>query len=152
MPMNDPYDLARFVHAQERVYPTVLEELRSGSKRSHWMWFIFPQIEGLGASPTSVYYSIKSAEEARQYLAHPVLGPRLRECAQILLSLQDRSAEEVFGFPDDLKLKSCMTLFESVADDKAAFAAVLDSYFAGQRDPRTLTELSDPDNKAAGAA
>ncbi len=152
MSMNDPYDLARFVHAQERVYPTVLEELRSGSKWSHWMWFIFPQIEGLGASPTSVYYSIKSAEEARQYLAHPVLGPRLRECSQILLSLQDRSAEEVFGFPDDLKLKSCMTLFESVSEDKAVFAAVLDRYFAGLRDPRTLAVLSDQGKKAAGAA
>ncbi len=146
MPMNDPYDLARFVHAQERAYPTVLEELRSGSKRSHWMWFIFPQIEGLGASPTSVYYSIKSAEEAKQYLAHPVLGPRLRECSEILLSLQDISAEDIFGFPDELKLKSCMTLFEKVADDKATFAAVLDRYFAGERDQMTWTLLEEGRN------
>ncbi len=148
----DPYDLARFANAQQRIYPTVLEELRGGSKRSHWMWFIFPQIEGLGASPTSVYYSIKSAEEARQYLAHPVLGARLLECSEILLSLQGKSADEIFGYTDAMKLKSCMTLFESVADDKAPFAAVLDRYFAGQRDPRTLTVLNDLNNKTAGAA
>ncbi len=141
----DPYDLARFVSAQDRVYPAVLEELRSGSKRSHWMWFIFPQVEGLGESPTSRYYSIKSAEEARQYLAQPVLGARLLECSQILLALKDRSADEIFGFPDDLKLKSCMTLFESVADNKAVFAAVLDKYFDGQRDQGTLRLLSHLD-------
>src|SRR5512135_2437451 len=101
MAENDPYDLARFVAAQERVYPIVLKELREGAKRSHWMWFIFPQVEGLGESPTSRFYSIKSAEEAREYLAHPILRPRLLECSGILLSLQGRSAQDIFGYPDD---------------------------------------------------
>ncbi len=142
MSNTDPYNLARFVSAQQRVYQTVREELRSGSKRSHWMWFIFPQVEGLGESSTSRYYSIKSAEEARQYLAHPVLGPRLLECSEILLSLQGSTADEIFGFPDDMKLKSSMTLFENAAGPGSVFRRVLDKYFAGQRDQRTLELLS----------
>jgi len=142
MSNTDSYNLARFVSAQERVYETVVSELRSGSKRSHWMWFIFPQIEGLGESPTSRYYAIKDAEEARQYLRHPVLGPRLLECAGILLALEGRSASQIFGFPDDMKLKSCMTLFDSVGDSDPVFLRVLDKYFDGKRDQRTLDLLA----------
>jgi uncharacterized protein (DUF1810 family) len=138
---NDPYDLARFVHAQQGVYPSALAELRSGSKRSHWMWFIFPQFRGLGRSPTSQHYAIKSAGEARQYLAHPVLGARLLECCRVLLSLEGRSAHDIFGSPDDRKLRSSMTLFESVAGAEQAFSAVLDKYFEGSRDRRTLELL-----------
>ncbi len=141
MPNNEPYSLDRFVEAQERVYPDVLAELRSGAKRSHWMWFIFPQVEGLGQSPTSRFYSIKSLEEARQYLAHPILGARLLECSRVLLSLEGRTAHEIFGAPDDMKLRSCMTLFGSVAGSDKTFAAVLDKYFDGKRDPRTLELL-----------
>ncbi len=141
MAENDPYDLARFVHAQQRVYPNVLAELQGGAKRSHWMWFIFPQFEGLGESPTSVYYSIRSTEEARQYLAHPVLGPRLLECCRIILSLEGRSVHEIFGSPDDMKLKSSMTLFDRVGGSEKTFAAVLNKYFGGQRDELTLELL-----------
>lgn len=141
MKNNDPYNLDRFLAAQEGLYEAALAELRGGSKRSHWMWFIFPQIAGLGHSPTSQYYSIKSAEEARQYLKHPVLGARLLECAGALLDLSGRSASQIFGFPDDMKLKSSMTLFASVADSDALFARVLDKFFGGERDQRTLDLL-----------
>ncbi len=141
MSNNDPYNLNRFLAAQEKTYETALAELRRGSKETHWMWFIFPQIAGLGRSPTSEYYSIKSGDEARQYLHHPVLGPRLLECAGALLAVQERSASEIFGFPDDLKLKSSMTLFASVAESEPAFGRVLDKYFDGQRDQRTLDLL-----------
>src|SRR5512135_647652 len=116
MSNNDPYNLDRFINAQEHVYQNVFSELRSGSKQSRWMWFMFPQIDGLGHSPTSRYYSIKSREEARQYLDHPILGARLLECAGTVLALNGRSALEIFGSPDDLKLKSSMTLFASLAD------------------------------------
>ena len=141
MKNNDPYNLDRFLAAQEGVYEAALADLRGGSKRSHWMWFIFPQIAGWGHSPTSQYYSIKSAEEARQYLKHPVLGARLLECAGALLDLSGRSASQIFGFPDDMKLKSSMTLFASVADSDALFARVLDKFFGGERDQRTLDLL-----------
>ena len=107
--------LERFVDAQRGVYPTALAELRAGAKRSHWMWFIFPQINGLGHSATTKFYALKSLEEARRYLAHPVLGPRLEECAQAVLAVEGRSVSEIFGYPDDLKLKSSMTLFARVA-------------------------------------
>ncbi len=141
MPGSDPYDLQRFVTAQESVYATALAELRGGAKITHWMWFIFPQIEGLGSSPTARYYSIKSREEAQQYLLHPILGPRLLECSQTLLSISDRSASEIFGFPDDLKLRSSMTLFASLPDSQPVFSRVLDKYFGGERDERTLSLL-----------
>jgi uncharacterized protein (DUF1810 family) len=134
---GDPFDLERFIRAQEAVYDRALAEIRSGDKRSHWMWFIFPQIDGLGFSSTAKHYAIKSAEEARQYLAHPVLGPRLRECAKAVLAVEGRSASEIFGSPDDLKLKSCMTLFESVAGQDSIFGQVLDKYYQGKRDTRT---------------
>ena len=112
---DDPFDLARFTSAQEAVYDSCAGRNPERLQSSHWMWFIFPQIEGLGFSSTAKHYAIKSLEEARQYLDHPVLGPRLLECAEAVLAVEGRSASEIFGSPDDLKLKSCMTLFESVA-------------------------------------
>jgi uncharacterized protein (DUF1810 family) len=140
---GDPFNLSRFIQAQAGLYPEVLAELRRGKKRTHWMWFIFPQIEGLGYSATSRRYAIKSLEEARRYLAHSVLGPRLRECAATVLALEGRSAAEIFGFPDDLKLKSSMTLFASVAGPGSVFGRVLDKYFQGEQDSRTLQLLEN---------
>jgi uncharacterized protein (DUF1810 family) len=133
-------DLDRFVDAQDGAYDDALAELSSGRKRTHWIWFIFPQIAGLGSSPTAQLYAIRSLDEARAYLAHPVLGPRLRECAQALLTVQGRSAREILGYPDDLKLRSSMTLFARAADDPQPFQAVLDRYYDGP-DPRTLALL-----------
>ena len=134
----DPFDLERFVTAQAAAFDEALAELRAGRKRSHWMWFVFPQLAGLGNSPTAWFYGIRSRVEARAYLAHPTLGARLRECAQLLLDLHGRSADEVFGYPDVLKLRSCMTLFDVVADGESCFSAVLDKYYGGERDARTL--------------
>ena len=139
---RDPFDLARFIRAQEAVYERALAEIRAGDKRSHWMWFIFPQVDGLGFSATAKHYAIKSAEEARQYLAHPVLGARLVACAAAVLAVEGRSAPVIFGSPDDLKLKSCMTLFESVAGPGSVFGQVLDRYYQGQRDTRTQEILA----------
>ena len=138
---NDPYDLVRFTEAQEGVYDYALAELRSGQKRTHWMWYIFPQMDGLGQSATSKHYAIKSAEEARAYLHHPVLGARLLECAKAVLAVQGRSVTEILGFPDDVKLRSSMTLFASVADPDSVFVRVLDKFFQGHRDNRTLELL-----------
>ena len=136
---DNPFDLGRFTSAQERVYETVLAELRSGWKRSHWIWYIFPQIAGLGHSSTSKHYAIKSIEEARAYLNHPVLGARLAECAEAVLSVQGRTVSQIFGYPDDMKLKSSMTLFEAVAEDpRCVFVRVLEKYFHGERDATTL--------------
>jgi uncharacterized protein (DUF1810 family) len=132
--------LDRFVEAQDGVYDDALAELTAGRKRTHWMWFVFPQIAGLGSSPTARFYAIASLDEAKAYLAHPVLGPRLRECAQALLAVQGRSAREILGYPDDLKLRSSMTLFARAADDPALFQAVLDRYYDGP-DPLTLKLL-----------
>jgi uncharacterized protein (DUF1810 family) len=146
---NDPFDLARFVQAQQASYDRALAEIRSGAKRSHWMWFVFPQIDGLGSSSTAKHYAIKSAEEAHRYLAHPLLGPRLLECADALLAIQGRSASEIFGSPDDLKLQSCMTLFESVAGPGSAFGPVLDRYYQGQRDTRTHQILEAMEGRRA---
>jgi len=142
MTNDDPHDLNRFTNAQEGVYERALAELKSGQKRSHWMWFIFPQVEGLGQSPTSKYYAIKSAAEARAYLAHPLLGVRLRECAEAVLALEGRSASEVFGFPDDLKFRSCMTLFAEIAGADSVFAHVLQKVFNDQKDRQTLEFLN----------
>ena len=138
---EDPFDLSRFTSAQEGVYDSALAELRSGRKRSHWMWFVFPQIHGLGNSATAVCYAIKGREEARRYLQHPILGARLIECAEVLLAIQGRSASEIFGYPDDLKLKSSMTLFASIAAPGSVFVRVLEKYFHGERDVRTLDML-----------
>jgi uncharacterized protein (DUF1810 family) len=141
---GDPYDLNRFISAQKGVYVLALAELRDGLKRSHWMWYIFPQIEGLGHSPTTRHYSLKSLEEARQYLAHPVLGPRLKECAEAVLAVQRRSAADIFGHPDDGKLQSSMTLFELASGPQSVFAHVLDKYYQGKRDSRTLQIVGKP--------
>ena len=138
---EDPYELTRFIEAQDRIYDRVLLELGSGCKRSHWMWFVFPQIDGLGYSSTTKFYSIKSIEEARRYLDHPVLGKRLRECAEAILALEGLSASQVFGYPDDMKLKSSMTLFASVAEGQSVFERVLEKYYRGNRDERTLAIL-----------
>lgn len=140
---HDPFNLSRFTKAQEGIYNNVLAELRKGEKRTHWMWFIFPQIEGLGHSSTSRYYAIKSMEEARQYLKHPVLGKRLLECTEAVLGVEGRSASEIFGYPDDLKLKSSMTLFAQVTGSPPLFGRVLDKYFHEERDVRTLSLLAE---------
>jgi uncharacterized protein (DUF1810 family) len=138
---NDPYDLDRFVRAQAPDYERALSELRAGTKKSHWMWYVFPQIEGLGQSPMSVRYSIKSAAEALAYLDHPVLGPRLRECAAVVRDIVGRSALEIFGSPDDLKLRSCATLFAAVSND-GVFEQVLQKYFPGERDKETIRRIA----------
>jgi uncharacterized protein (DUF1810 family) len=138
---DDPYDLQRFVTAQEPVLDGVRAELRRGRKTSHWMWFVVPQVAGLGSSPTAQHYALSGLEEARAYLAHPVLGPRLLECAELAATVERGGAAEVFGYPDDLKLRSSMTLFAHAAPDVPAFAAVLDRYFDGEPDPRTLDRL-----------
>ncbi len=146
---DDPFDLARFEQAQENVYATALAELQNGDKRSHWMWFIFPQIDGLGYSRTTRRYAIKSKEEARQYLHRPVLGKRLIECGQAVLDVTGRTAHQIFGFPDDAKLSSSMTLFAEVASTPSVFEQVLDKYFDGVRDARTLAILARLDHDQA---
>ena len=138
---NDHFDLTRFITAQEMVYSRVLFELRNGRKRTHWMWFIFPQIDGLGNSSTTKHYAIKSIEEAQEYLNHPVLGKRLKECAETVLAIEGRTISEIFGYPDDMKLKSSMTLFSSLADSDHVFISVLNKYFNGESDIRTLNLL-----------
>jgi uncharacterized protein (DUF1810 family) len=138
---GDPHRLERFVSAQHRIYPQVVSELRSGMKTSHWMWFIFPQIRGLGRSPFSIEYAISSREEAAAYLQHTVLGPRLRECTRLVLDVGGRSAEGIFGSPDDMKFRSSMTLFAQVSPDDDIFARALQQYFAGAPDQLTLARL-----------
>lgn len=138
---GDRYNLNRFVQAQKADYDRALAEVKSGEKRSHWMWYIFPQLEGLGSSATAHHYAIKSLEEAQAYLAHPVLGPRLVACAEAALSVKGRSAHEIFGSPDDLKLKSCATLFALVSPEGSVFDRLLDQFFAGDRDAKTLQLL-----------
>jgi uncharacterized protein (DUF1810 family) len=135
---GDPYDLERFLQAQEEDYEQALSEITRGRKGSHWMWYIFPQFEGLGFSPTSKRYSLRSVEEAEAYLAHPVLGPRLVECAEAVLRVEGVSAVEIFGSPDDMKLRSCATLFAGVSSEGSVFHRLIDRYFRGQRDDRTL--------------
>ncbi|CAN7319757.1 DUF1810 domain-containing protein [Acidovorax sp. LjRoot129] len=137
-----PPVLDRFLQAQEPVWPRVIAELRAGQKRTHWMWFVFPQIKGLGHSDMAQRYAIESLAEAQAYLAHPVLGGRLRECGQILMELETSSALDVLGTPDDLKLRSSMTLFGGAsAAPGSVFDAVLQKYFDGQKDPRTVQRL-----------
>jgi uncharacterized protein (DUF1810 family) len=141
---KDRYDLERFVRAQEGVYEQASAELRSGRKRTHWMWFIFPQIKGLGSSEMAVRYAISSLEEAKAYLEHPVLGDRLRECAGIVVGLKGRTAEEIFGYPDDLKFHSSMTLFAKAAEiseEDLVFSQALDKYFDGREDAGTVQRL-----------
>jgi uncharacterized protein (DUF1810 family) len=135
---TDRWKLARFLQAQQGQYEMALGEIRSGQKRSHWMWYVFPQFAGLGSSPTSVHYAIKSRAEAEAYLAHPVLGRRLLECAEAILKIQDRSAHEIFGSPDDMKLRSSATLFASVSPTGSVFHHIIDKYFDGKPDARTV--------------
>ena len=139
---DDPHDLERFVDAQAGVIESAKRELRAGRKRGHWMWFVFPQVEGLGSSRTSRRYAIGSREEAVAYLAHPTLGPRLRECTAIVNGIDGRTAHEVFGSPDDLKFRSSMTLFDAVADGAEPFGTALDRYY-DEPDPKTLRFLRD---------
>lgn len=135
-------DLQRFIDGQEGIYETALAELKTGSKRSHWIWFIFPQVAGLGFSTMAARYAINSKEEAKAYLAHPILGARLRVCANALLAVRDKTALQIMGHPDDLKLKSSMTLFAAVAELGSPFQAMLDRYYSGEVDPRTTEFLS----------
>ncbi len=137
----DPFDLQRFVDAQDRVYPAVLSELANGRKESHWMWFVFPQIAGLGQSPTAVKFAISSLEEALAFLSHPVLGSRLRECAALTLSVEGRTARQIFGPIDEMKFRSSMTLFARIAPEESVFRQCLDTYFGGAPDPATLAKL-----------
>ena len=139
---SDPFDLQRFVDAQAPVYADVVNELRAGCKRSHWIWFIFPQIAGLGSSPTAARYAISSLDEARAYLGHDVLGPRLHECTRLVNAVQGRSVGEIFGSPDDMKVRSSMTLFCQATDDNSDFVELLARYYAGEPDPLTLQRIS----------
>jgi uncharacterized protein (DUF1810 family) len=138
----DPFDLQRFVDAQDRVYGAVVSELRTGRKRSHWIWFVFPQLRGLGHSATAMRYGISSLEEARAYLAHEVLGSRLRECARLLTRIEGFSADDIFGWPDNLKVRSSMTLFARATDDNAEFRGVLDRFYDGEEDALTVDQLA----------
>jgi len=133
-------NLERFVRAQEGVYPRALAELKAGKKQSHWMWFIFPQVAGLGHSAMAQMYAIQSLKEAHAYLAHPLLGPRLRECCQAVMAVEGKSAHDIFGSPDDLKFRSSLTLFD-LASPNDIFQAALDKYFSGDGDPLTLQKL-----------
>jgi len=135
------YDLDRFVTAQDRDYESVVAELRRGRKSGHWIWFIFPQVAGLGHSSMSRHFAIGSLDEARAYLAHPVLGPRLRECARLVLAVEGRTVEEILGSIDAMKLRSSMTLFHRAAPDEPEFALVLDRYYDGGEDEATLARL-----------
>jgi uncharacterized protein (DUF1810 family) len=138
---DDPHGLDRFLRAQASDYPRALGEIRAGRKRSHWMWYVFPQLAGLGSSPTSQRFAIRDLDEARAYLEHPLLGSRLRECAEAALGVQGRSATEIFGSPDDLKLRSCATLFACVSPAGSVFHRVLTTYYSGRPDGRTLDLL-----------
>ena len=138
---DDPYDLDRFLSAQADSYESALSEIRNGQKVTHWMWYIFPQIDGLASSSTSKHFAIKSIEEAQAYLQHPVLGPRLLECAEAALAVDGKSANSIFGSPDDLKLRSCATLFACVTPAGSVFDRLLDKYYKGERDGATLRLL-----------
>jgi uncharacterized protein (DUF1810 family) len=141
MDASDQYDLGRFVRAQESVFSAVLAELRAGQKRTHWMWFVFPQISGLGRSAMAKEYAIASLAEARAYLAHPILGPRLTTCTTLALDVENRSVDDIFGSPDNAKFRSSMTLFARVAPEDSPFAAALQKYFGGQGDRLTLARI-----------
>ena len=137
------YDLQRFVEAQNPVISQVKQELSAGEKRTHWMWYVFPQVAGLGSSRRAQRYAISSREEAEAYLEHPILGPRLRECTEIVNGVEGRSANDIFGSPDDLKFRSSMTLFDAVADDSTPFRTALEQYFDNDPDQKTLEFLSE---------
>src|SRR5271170_4469349 len=139
--MADPFELQRFVDAQAPVHEQVRQELKVGRKESHWMWFIFPQIAGLGQSPMSIRFAVASLDEAKAYLAHPILGARLRECAQLTLDVEAKTARDIFGGIDEIKFRSSMTLFARAAPDEDIFQRCIDKYFAGSPDPVTLARL-----------
>lgn len=141
MASDDPYNLQRFIDAQNPIFEKVCSELGAGYKRSHWIWFIFPQIQGLAHSPTATYFAISSIEEARAYLLHPVLGPRLRVCTALVNDLADRTIAQIFGYPDHLKFRSSMTLFAHATKDSQLFRDALEKYFDGVSDPLTLARL-----------
>ena len=141
---GDPFDLARFVGPQDALWPRVLAEMAVGRKQSHWIWFVFPQLAGLGASPRSIHFAIRSREEAAAYLAHPVLGARLRAVTELVLNVEGRSAHDIFGDPDDMKFRSSMTLFDAMSPHDI-FAAALAKYFSGERDALTLSILREMD-------
>lgn len=143
--MDAANGLRRFIDAQERDYERALAEIRQGRKQGHWIWYIFPQLKGLGSSETSTFYGIRDVQEAADYLAHPVLGNRLIEITDALLDIDDRTAKQIMGSPDDLKLRSCMTLFGQLTNANPVFQAVLDKYFAGEPDRRTLAMLTGTD-------
>jgi len=140
--MSNENELQRFIDAQEPCIADAMAELRAGRKRSHWMWFVFPQLRGLGQSQMAWHFGIASRQEAADYLAHPVLGPRLRDCVELVLAVRGRTAHEIFGSPDDLKLCSCLTLFAEVAGGDSVFDRALRQYFGGQPDHATLERLS----------
>jgi len=146
--MDDAFHLRRFLDAQSRNYESALSELRAGEKRSHWMWYVFPQLRGLGHSENAHYYGITSLDEARAYLADPILGTRLHECVDALLGLKDTSAEDVLGLVDALKLRSSLTLFRIAAPGDNAFVRALDRYFVGKLDPHTITLLEATEARA----
>ena len=141
MSNEDPFHLQRFLDAQSSTYTQARAELAAGEKRSHWMWFIFPQIQGLGSSSMAQRYAITDLEEAKAYLAHPVLGPRLRECTALVNAVQGRTLDEIFGYPDDLKFHSSITLFARTAEKPSAFHAALEKYFSGKEDHGTVRQL-----------
>ncbi len=138
---GEPFDLQRFVEAQAPVFERVCAELEAGRKESHWMWFVFPQMKGLGMSEMSVRFAIYSLDEARAYLAHPVLGPRLRECVEAVMGVQGRGAERIFGYPDDMKFCSSMTLFARASEEGSVFASALERFFEGSEDEATVRQL-----------
>jgi uncharacterized protein (DUF1810 family) len=138
---TDPYNLKRFLDAQDEVFGQVCTELREGRKRTHWMWFIFPQLKGLGHSTTAEFYALSSLEEAEAYLIHPVLGARLRQCTELVNQIEGRSVDQIFGSPDNLKFRSCMTLFAQLESDNQVFKDALEKHFGGEADPRTLELL-----------
>jgi len=141
MSADDPYDLQRFVDAQSRCFDRVCRELSEGHKQTHWMWFIFPQLKGLGHSAMALRYAISSRQEAEAYLSNPILGSRLRHCTQLVMVVEGRSIEEIFEVPDDLKFRSSMTLFANTAGENKIFKAALQKYFAGKPDPLTIDLL-----------
>lgn len=138
---DDPYNLQRFLEAQETVYEAARSELSAGAKRGHWIWFVFPQLKGLGMSAMSQEFGITSLAEAKAYASHPILGARLRECTRLVLNIENRSVDEIFGYPDNLKFRSSMTLFVKSAPDNNIFKSALEKYFGGEGDPLTLEKL-----------
>ena len=139
--MNDRHDLRRFVDAQDPVYSSVRQELAAGAKTSHWMWFVFPQLKGLGRSAMAQHYGLASLDEAKAYWQHPVLGPRLKECTALVLAVAGKTALDIFGSIDEMKFRSSMTLFERAAPDEGSFGRAIDKYFDGERDQKTLALL-----------